>query len=76
MHTIKQRALPLLLSLSLILGSYKGFVALFEEGKSEPRQIYPYKTEVLPEKDQKALRKGIPVPSEKALAHMLEDYMS
>ena len=76
MHRMIYRALPVLLCLGLVLGSYRGFVALFDEGNKEPRQIFPYKTESLPLADQQALAKGIPVPSEKALAHMLEDYMS
>lgn len=76
MHRLFHRALPTLLSVGLILGSYRGFVALFDEGSTEPRQIYPYKTESLPLADQQELAKGIPVPSEKALTHMLEDYMS
>ena len=76
MHRLFHRALPTLLSVGLILGSYRGFVALFDEGSTEPRQIYPYKTESLPLADQQELAKGIPVTSEKALTHMLDDYMS
>ncbi len=76
MHRLFYRTLPALLCIGLLLGSYRGFVALFEEGSTEPRQIYPYKTESLPLADQQELAKGIPVPSEKALTHMLEDYMS
>lgn len=76
MHRILQRSLSLVLSAGLVLGSYRGFVALFEDDKTEPRQIYPYRIESLPEKDQAALEEGIPVRSEKALEHLLEDYLS
>ena len=76
MHRLSQRNISLLLCLGLLLGSFRGFVALFEEGKSEPRQVFPYSVASLPPEDQDALRKGIPVPSEKALQHMLEDFMS
>lgn len=76
MHRYINKVFSVLLSLGMVLGSYRGFVALFDEGCKEPRQIYPYKTESLPLSDQQDLEKGIPVPSEKALAHMLEDYMS
>jgi hypothetical protein len=62
--------------LSLILGSWKGYVALFEKGAEEPRQVFPYRTESLPPVDQQALEKGIPVLNEKVLQHLLEDFTS
>ena len=76
MHRLSQQNISLVLCLGLLLGSYRGFVALFENGKSEPREIFPYPVSSLPQDDQDTLRKGIPVPSEKALQHMLEDFMS
>lgn len=76
MHRIIQRILPLVLSLGLCLGSYRGYVALFDEEDPEPRQIYPYQVATLPAADQAALEKGIPVRSEKHLHHLLEDYLS
>ncbi len=76
MHTLKYNCLRGLLALSLILGSWRGYVALFEAGKDTPRQIYPYKVCTLPQADQDAITEGIPVRSEKQLAHLLEDYLS
>ncbi len=76
MHKIPRKYLSCLLTLGLILGSWKGYVALFESGKDTPRQIYPYKISSLPQPDQDALSQGIPVRSEKELAHLLEDYLS
>ena len=76
MHRLIHRFLTVLLSLGLILGSFRGYVALFEEGKKEPRQVFPYRTETLPLADQVALNKGIPVLNEKALQHLLEDFTS
>ena len=76
MHTIPHRHLSLLLALGMILGSYRGYVALFETDQNEPRQILPYKISALPPEDQTALEYGIPVRNEKALEHLLEDYMS
>ena len=40
MHRMRQRQLCLLLALYLLLGSWKGYVALFEKDKEEPRQIF------------------------------------
>lgn len=76
MHRITQRILPLALALGFILGSFRGYVALFDEGVPEPRQVYPYKITALPPADQAALEEGIPVRSEKQLQHLLEDYLS
>ena len=76
MHRLFHRFLPVLLSLGLILGSFRGYVALFEEGEEEPRQVFPYRTEALPPADQLALTEGIPVLNEKALQHLLEDFTS
>ena len=76
MHRIFQKRVSIFLVTGLFLGAYRGFVALYEDDNTSPRQIYPYKTESLPLSDQQALEKGIQVPSEKALEHMLEDYMS
>lgn len=76
MHRLFHRFLPVLLSLGLILGSFRGYVALFEDGKEEPRQVFPCRTETLPPADQLALEKGIPVLNEKVLQHLLEDFTS
>ena len=73
---IKQRTLKLLLALYFILGSWKGYVALFESGKEEPRQIFPTKVSSLPDADRLALEAGIEVRSQKKLDQLLEDYLS
>lgn len=64
------------LALGFLLGSYKGYVALWEKGASEPRQIYPYRVCTLPPADQKALEDGIYVRNEQELARLLEDFLS
>ena len=76
MHRIPYRYISMVLALGLVLGSFRGFLALFESGCEEPRQIYPCKIDSLPPADQEALAAGIPVPGEKALAHLLEDFLS
>ena len=65
---------PLLMG--LILGCHKGYVALWEEGAAEPRQIFPYKVTSLPLADQDALEKGIHVKTVEELSQLLEDYLS
>ena len=68
--------LSMLFAFYLILGSWKGYVALFEEDSREPRQIYPCRIVSLPEADQIALNEGIPVRNERDLNQLLEDYLS
>lgn len=76
MHKISTHLFLCFLALQLILGSYKGYVALYDKGSSEPRQIYPYKIIALPEQDQHSLAEGIPIRNEKHLQQLLEDYLS
>ena len=73
---IKKRFSAALLLLSMILGSFKGYVALFEAGETEPKQIFPYKVESLPPADQQELEKGIPVRDMERLQQLMEDYLS
>ena len=76
MNMLWQRQLPLVLALYLLLGSWKGYVALFEKGKEEPRQIFPCPVSTLPEADQLALEEKIPVRNQRDLQQILEDYLS
>ena len=71
-----KRQLSLALALYLLLGSWKGYVALFEKGKEEPRQIFPCPVSTLPEADQLALEEKIPVRNQRDLQQILEDYLS
>lgn len=70
------RKASLILALYLLLGSWKGYVALFENGKEEPRQIFPYPVSTLPEADRQALEQKIPVRNQRDLQQVLEDYLS
>ena len=65
-----------LLILAFLLGSYRGYLALFDPGNTEPRQIYPCKIESLPEADRIALEAGIRVRNTERLNALLEDYLS
>jgi len=73
---IWRRHLTALLALYLLLGSWKGYVALFENGKEEPRQIFPCPVSALPDADRTALEQKIPVRNQRALEQILEDYLS
>ncbi len=73
---MKKRILPLVLMLYVVLGSWKGYVALFDRDAAEPRQIFPTQVTSLPPADQAALEKGIPVRNERDLQQLLEDYLS
>lgn len=70
------KLLPGILVLTLLLGSFRGYLALFDKGRTEPRYIYPYPVASLPEADQKALEAGIPARNEEELCRLLEDFLS
>jgi len=62
--------------LYVVLGSWKGYVALFDKGQSEPKQIFPYQVASLPPDDQAALENGIIVRNDRQLQQLLEDFLS
>lgn len=71
-----KKRLSALLLLYLVLGTWKGYVALFEGGKAEPKQIFPTAVSSLPQADQNALEKGIIVRNDRDLQALLDDYLS
>ena len=73
---IRKRILTAMLALYVILGSWKGYVAIFEKGAAEPRQIFPTQITSLPPADQEALENGIIVRNQRDLNQLLEDYLS
>lgn len=72
----KKQLTQLFLVLGFLLGISKGYIALWKDGRTEPVRVFPYRAELLPTADQKALEKGIPIDDENQLAQMLEDYLS
>ena len=58
------------------IGLYGGKIAIFQDGKTEPEQVFPYSVESLPPQAQKALEKGIPFEDLKKLSGLLETYLS
>jgi len=71
-----KRQLILALVLYLLLGNWKGYVALFKNGNEEPWQVFPCPVSTLPEADREALEKRIPVRNDRDLQQILEDYLS
>ena len=66
----------LALILTILLGSHKGFLALWRQGEDAPLRIYPLRIDTLPPADQELLEAGIEVESEGHLARLLEDFWS
>ena len=60
----------------LLLGSYKGRIALWKDGSAEPWKIFPYPVSALPTEEQAALKKGIHVDSMEDLNRLLENFLS
>ena len=73
---MNSRLLSCLLALTVVIGVWKGYVALFDQGAEEPKQIFPCPVEALPEADQAALENGIIVRNQRDLQQILEDYLS
>lgn len=73
---MKKRIVSLALMLYVVLGTWKGYLALFDRGKDEPRQIFPTMVTSLPPADQAALEDGIVVRNQRDLQQLLEDYLS
>ena len=72
----KYRPVIAALTLMFLLGSHKGYLALWKEDNPDPYQIFPVKVESLPQADQEALSRGIPARSDLELAGLLEDFLS
>ena len=73
---MKKKAVSLLLALGFILGSWKGYLALFADGAREPCQIFPIATDSLPPADRQALEDGMVIRSRARLRELLEQYLS
>lgn len=73
---VNRRLISYFLALYVVIGSWKGYVALFDQGALEPKQIFPCPVEALPEADQQALENGIIVRNQRDLQQILEDYLS
>jgi hypothetical protein len=73
---IWKRQIYMFAILTMLLGTWKGYVALYEKDGIEPIQIFPCSIESLPLADQSALEQGIPIRNQRDLQQVLEDYLS
>lgn len=73
---MKYRTQLAAIMLSFLLGTHNGYIALWNDGSAQPIKVFPYRVEILPIADQKALYKGIRIDSELKLTEYLEDYLS
>lgn len=76
MRSTARRTISLFLLSAFLLGSHKGYLALWKDDRQEPFQIFPVKVDSLPAADQEALAAGIPARSEIELSSLLEDFLS
>ena len=73
---IRNRYSYLALICLFLLGSYKGYIALWTDDSKEPAKVFPYSVQSLPPADQKRLEKGIKISSAQELYELLQDYLS
>ena len=65
-----------LLLAGLLLGTYKGRIALWKDTEKEPWKVSPYPVSALPAQEQAALKKGIHVDTIEDLNRLLENFLS
>lgn len=70
------RYLSLVFLFGLLLGVYKGKVALWKDDDPKPIRIFPYSAKLLPPADRRALEEGLRFESEEDLIRALTDYLS
>lgn len=65
-----------ILCLGFLLGIHDGRIALWKDDDPQPVKVFPYYASMLPEADQRALKKGIYLDDDADLRQLLEDYLS
>jgi hypothetical protein len=65
-----------ILLLCCLLGSYNGYIALWNQGERQPVKVFPYQVASLPPADQAALKRGIIIEEKSELQEILQDYLS
>ena len=73
---IKQKCMILLLLVGFIVGSHRGYIALWRTDRTSPIMVFPYPVSSLPLCDQQALNRGIRIEDGTELAQLLEDFLS
>ena len=73
---MKHSIVYLTLIFTILLGSHRGYVALWRNPAEKPAVVFPTPVSSLPREDQLALEKGIVVRSNRELQKLLEDLLS
>ena len=60
----------------IILGAYRGYIAIWTTNTAAPTKVFPYSIQSLPKVDQEKLEKGIEINSWEELYQLLQDYLS
>ena len=80
MHTVKQRKMAQFLATailaSILVGVHNGKIALCRADDPEPLKVFPYRASMLPDEQEKMVKKGIRVESMEQLQRLLENYLS
>lgn len=71
-----KRMISVLAAFGLLLGIHNGYIALWHGDDPEPVRVFPYRAELLPDRDRRMLEAGIPIENESRLHSLLEDYLS
>lgn len=71
-----KKYLSSVLMLYVVLGTWKGHIALYQGDSREPARIFPNLAVSLPPEDQAALEEGIVIRNDRDLNRLLEDYLS
>ncbi len=72
----KIRILYCILLMTFFIGSYRGYVAVWENNCTEPFKVFPYCIRFFPEEDRKLLENRIPAGTSEELTSLLEDLIS
>ncbi len=73
---MKRETIAFILIISLYLGTYKGNIALWQDGSDTPYQVYPYSSSIYTKIDQNLLKNGIIITDISTIEKYLDDYLS
>ncbi len=71
-----RKIIPYLISFGVMLGVYRGQLALWKGDDPQPCKIFPCPVSMLPRDQRQALEKGIKIDSMEDLDRLLEAYLS
>jgi hypothetical protein len=59
--------------MTFFIGSYRGYVAIWEDNCAEPIKVFPYCTRIFPEEDRKLLENRIPAGMKIEAGNVIEN---